>query len=162
MYSNDAEAFAYSLCASVSEAALAALLEAGGAGRLSDDHPWLLAAELLGEARGQGRRLPLILASGSPAELQYWSWVEDVEVHKLHRGRWQCRVHFGELVAVHPIWHALDALQLEPGPQRLRQERLEDLRPRRYALSTKDLRPYAVCETPLFVMDPPPATGREG
>lgn len=162
MYSSDTEASGYSLCASVSEPALAALLETGGAGRLSDDHPWHLAAELLGEAREQGRRLPLILASGSPAELRYWSWVEDVEVHELHRGRWQCRVHFGELVPVHPIWRALDALQLEPGPHRLRQERLEELRPRRYALCAKDLRPYAVCETPLFVTNPPPATGREG
>jgi len=158
MYSDEAEASAYCLCASVSEGALAALLETGGAGRLSDDHPWHLAAELLAEAREQGLRLPLVLASGAPPELTHWSWVEDVEIHELHRGSWQCRVHFGALQPVHPIWRALDALQLGPAPHRLRQERLEALRPRRYALSEMDLRPYAVCETPLFVTAPPPAT----
>ncbi|HEY5644747.1 MAG TPA: hypothetical protein VIS76_02295, partial [Pseudomonadales bacterium] len=57
----------YCLCTTVSEKALAALLESSGQGKYRDNHPWLVALDMLDAARAAAQRLPVLFATGQPS-----------------------------------------------------------------------------------------------
>jgi hypothetical protein len=143
--------YPYCIVATVSAKALTAILDNGGRGSYRDSHPWLIAAEMLQDARARADVLPLILATGSPLELSHWAVIRDVDVDELHKGTWESRCDFDELQSVSPIFTALDSLMLKPGDDALRRERLEDVRPWRQSLDERHIRPYAICETPAFI-----------
>lgn len=143
--------YPYCIVATVSEKALAAIIENGGRGAYRDQHPWLMARELLQAARVQDQFVPLLLATGTPLELRHWAKVVDVDCDELHRGQWESRCDFDTLASVSPIFTALDSLTLKPGDDELRRETLEGVRPWRRALDERHVRPYAICETPAFI-----------
>ncbi len=144
-------AYRYCIAATVSDKALTAILDNGGRGAYRDDHPWLMAHEMLRAARDEGVVLPLILASGSPLELVHWAAIREIDVEEFHKGSWETRCHFDALHPVSPIFTALDSLMLKPGDDALRREQLEGVRPWRHALDERHIRPYAICETPAFI-----------
>jgi hypothetical protein len=141
----------YCLCTTVSERALHALLEASGRGTYRDDHPWLVAQELLQAARAAGQRLPLLLATGRPARFSHWAFVEDIVVVELHRARWETACTFTPLEPVNPIFEPVDSLFTKPSAEQLDRERREGITRHRHALTEAELHPYAICETPAFI-----------
>jgi len=143
--------YPYCIVATVSEKALAAIIENGGRGAYRDQHPWLMARELLHAARAHEQFVPLLLATGAPLELRHWAKIVDVDCDELHRGQWESRCDFDTLASVSPIFTALDSLMLKPGDDELRRETLEGVRPWRHALDERHVRPYAICETPAFI-----------
>ena len=50
------------------------------------------------------------------------------------------------------IWSPLDSLMLKPGDDQLRREALEPIRKHRQLLDEKHLLPYAIVETPPFLI----------
>jgi hypothetical protein len=148
-------AYAYCICTSVSEKALQALLEVGGKGSFRDDHPWLVAQDLLRHAEDLGQRLPVLFAVGMPARLSHWGFVDTLAVVELHRATWETVCSFAELHPVNPIWTNLDSVFLKPGEEQLKRERLEAIRQHRYPLTNAELHPYAICETPAFILNQP-------
>lgn len=142
----------YCLCAVVSDKALAALLEASGRGTYRDDHPWLVAADLVAEARRRDERMPILFAAGKPARFSHWGFVESLEVLELHRSSWTTACAFTPLKPVNPIFEAVDSVFLKPAAEQLERERREGIHAHRYALTEAELRPYAICETPAFVL----------
>jgi len=150
-----AEISPFCVCTVVAPAALDALLENGTAGTYRDEHPWL-AAQLLLEAEDRhGRRLPIVFASGAPLQLMHWAIIRDIEVIEYRRGRWDSQCRFEALAPMHPIWTALDSIMLKPGDDQLRREALEPLPRLRQSLDERHIRPYAICETPQFMMARP-------
>jgi hypothetical protein len=146
-----ASAYPYCIATCVSADALAAFLEGGRDGTLRDEHPWLMAAELLEDARAAGARLPIVFATEVPLELRQWAFVERVDVVELRKRQWQTACDFRGLAPVNPIWTDIDSLLLKPGDDQLRRERLEPIRIHRFALDTHWIHPYAICETPAFI-----------
>jgi hypothetical protein len=144
--------YPYCICAPVSEKALQALLEASGRGTFKDEHPWLVARELLEDARSEGSALPILFAVGPPSQFSHWGFIEALEVLELHRGSWQTACSFSPLQPVNPIWSALDSLLQKPSGEQLRREALEGIHQHRHALTEGELRPYAICETPAFIL----------
>jgi hypothetical protein len=144
-------AYPYCIAVTVSAKALAAIVENGGRSSYRDQHPWLIAREMLQAARDQGLILPLILATGTLLELTHWATIRDIDVDELHKASWESRCDFDGLQGVSPIFTSLDSLMLKPGDDELRREQLEDVRPWRRALDERHIRPYAICETPAFI-----------
>jgi len=142
----------FCIVTTVSSKGLEALLENGDAGAYRDAHPWLAAAELFDRERAEGRTMPIVFASGSPLALAYWAAIERIDVAALHRAAWESRCSFKGLAAMHPIWTALDSLMLKPGDDQLRRESLEPIARLRHPLDERHTRPYAICETPAFML----------
>ena len=143
--------FPYCLCVTVSAKALTAILDNGGRGAYRDNHPWLIAAELLQAATHEGAVLPLLLATGTPLEFVHWASIRAIDVAELHKGAWESRCDFDTLQSVSALFTSLDSLLLRPAAEDLRREQLEGVRPWRHALDERHLRPYAICETPAYI-----------
>ncbi len=142
----------YCLCTVVSDKALQALLEASGRGSYRDDHPWLVARDLAAAYADEGQRLPLLFAAGQPPGFSHWGFVERLEVLELHRSSWATTCAFTALHPVNPIFEAIDSLFLKPTAEQLARERREGIHQHRYPLTLAELRPYAICETPAFIL----------
>lgn len=155
-------AFRYCVCVTVSAKALTAILDNGGRGAYRDNHPWLMAEELLQAARDEGSVLPLLLATGTPLELVHWASVREIDVAELHKGAWESRCDFDALQSVSPLFTSLDSLMLRPAAEDLRREQLEGVRPWRHPLDERHVRPYAICETPAFITIAVHQKGTEG
>lgn len=144
------------ICTIVSGKALHALLEASGRGTYRDSSPWLVAAELLGAAEAAGTRLPILFAVDGPVRFSHWGLIETLQVLEVHRGAWETACTFTRLVPVNPIFEAIDSVFLQPTAERLARERLEDIHRHRYPLTAAELRPYAIGETPPFILKDAP------
>lgn len=144
--------YPYCLCAVVSDKALAALLEAGAQGTYRDTHPWLVAERLLADSRDRGQRLPVLFAAGRPAQFSHWGFVEALQVVELHRATWESALSFTTLKPVNPIFEAVDSVFVKPSGEQLDRERLEGIHQHRQALTEPELHPYAICETPAFIL----------
>jgi hypothetical protein len=144
--------YPYCLVTAVPEKSLAALLDAGGSGTYRDTHPWLIAREMKQEADEAQQTLVLLIASRLPLEITHWTTVLRIDVVELHRGTWETACDFGVLAAVPEIWSSLDSLMLKPGDDQLRREALEPIRKHRQLLDEKHLLPYAIVETPPFLV----------
>jgi hypothetical protein len=144
--------YPYCLCTTVSEKALQALLEASGRGTYRDTHPWLVAADLLRLAEAAGQRLPVLFAAGRPLQFSHWGFVETLAVVELHRATWETACTFTPLKPVNPIFQEIDSLFLQPTAEQLTRERLEDIHQHRYPVTEAELHPYAICETPAFIV----------
>ncbi|MGH8597507.1 MAG: hypothetical protein ACREXT_12690 [Gammaproteobacteria bacterium] len=155
-------AFRYCVCVTVSAKALTAILDNGGRGAYRDNHPWLIAEELLQSARDEGAVLPLVLATGTPLEWVHWASIREIDVAELNKGAWESRCDFDSLQSVSPLFTALDSLMLRPAAEDLRREQLEGVRPWRHALDERHVRPYAICETPAFIAIAMHQKGSEG
>ncbi len=142
----------FCLCTTVSHKGLQALLEVSGRGTYRDDHPWLVARDLLAEAEQQGLRLPILFATGSPSRFSHWGFVEALEVVELHRATWETACVFTPLKAVNPIFEAIDSVFLKPTAEQLAREQREGVHQHRYPVTEAELRPYAIGETPAFVL----------
>jgi hypothetical protein len=142
---------AYCICTTVSAKALAALLENGGRGTYRDEHPWLIARDLVAAARQAGERVPVLFASGRPARFSHWSFIDALEVLELHRARWETACSFSALQPVNPIFEEIDSLFLKPSSEQLDRERREGIPRHRHPLTERELHPYAICETPPFI-----------
>jgi len=143
--------YPYCLCTTVSGKALDALLESSGQGKYRDNHPWLVALDLLDAASAVGLRLPVLFATGQPSVFSHWGYVEDLAVVELHRATWETVLSFTPLEPVHPIWTDLDAILLKPTAEQLEREVREGIHKHRYPLTEGEIRPYAICETPPFI-----------
>ena len=139
------------LCAPVSSKALKGLLENDGRGTYRDTHPWLVAKEILAEARKIGEQLPILFATTDTIAFSHWAFVEALDVIELHRATWESALRFSPLKPVNPIWEPLDSLLLMPSTLQLRRESLEGIHQHRYPLTNGELHPYAICETPAFI-----------
>jgi hypothetical protein len=140
------------ICTTVSAKALENLLHGGGRGTYRDRQPWLVARDLLKSAGAAGQRLPLMLAAGTPPQFSHWAFIESLEVLELHRSSWETACTFTALKPVHPIFQEIDSLFLQPAAERLERERREGITRHRYPLSAAELHPYAICETPAFMI----------
>ncbi len=148
-------AYPYCICTSVSGKALKALLEVGGRGSFRDDHPWLVARDLWLDAASRGQQLPVLFAVGLPANFSHWGYIETLAVVELHRATWETDCGFSALHPVNPIWTSLDSVFLKPAEEQLQRERVEGIRQHRYPLTNAELHPYAICETPAFILNEP-------
>lgn len=142
----------FCFCTTVSAKGLAALIEAGDSGAYRDDHPWLAAKALFESERAAGRTMAILFATGAPIELSHWAILTNVDVVELHRGRYESRCDFGHLRPVHPLWTALDSVTLKPGDDQIEREALEPLPVLRHPLDERHAHPYAICETPAFML----------
>jgi hypothetical protein len=145
-------AYPYCLTTTVAEKALEALLENPSRGSYRDDHPWLIAREMVAAASAADQQVPLLVASGDPLEFSYWVLIEAIDVVELHRATWETRIDFGPLKPINPIWTGLDSVLLKPGDDQLRREQLEPIKVHRQALDAHLIHPYAICETPGFLL----------
>jgi hypothetical protein len=140
------------ICTTVSDKALRALLEASGRGTYRDDQPWLVARDLLIAGEAAGRQLPILFAVGQPSRFSHWGFIETLQVVELHRATWETACTFTPLKPVNPIFEAIDSLFLKPTAEQLDRERLEGIPQHRYPLTEAELHPYAICETPAFIL----------
>ncbi len=131
------------------------MLEGSGEGHYRDDHPWLVAREMLERAQADDVRLPILFASkpeDESATFTHWSYISRIEVVELHRGQWDTRATFSELQVMNPIWSEIDSVFLKPSQEQLDRERMENVRVYRTALDEFHIHPYAICETPSFIL----------
>lgn len=150
------------ICTVVAAKALESLLEAagerGGPGSVGrgiyrDSHPWLVARELLDQATSRGERMPVMFAvEDSPLRFSHWALVRAIEVQELHKGAWETRCTFEPPEPVNRIWEPLDSVVLAPSAEQLHREALEPVRKHRQLLDASLIHPYALCETPAFVI----------
>ena len=143
---------AFCLCVVVSEKALKAILDARGQSAYRDNHPWVIAKERLHQAEKTSERVPIVFATGEPLAFSHWSIVESIDVQELHAGAFESRCTFDVLTPVNPIWTSLDSLSLAPSVEQLRRESVEPIRIHRQPLDHLSIRPYAICETPPFIV----------
>ena len=144
--------FRYCLCTTVAQQALKNLLEGPGGGKYKDSHPWLVAQEFQQTARANEKLLPILFATGWPAQFSHWAFIDDLSVIELHRNSYESLCEFSRLEPVNPIWTDLDTVFLKPSNEQLQREVLEDIHQHRYPLTEGEIHPYAICETPPFIL----------
>ncbi len=144
--------YPYCICTTVAERALNSLLENTGRGVYKDSHPWLVAREFHHTARQQGKKLPILFATGAPAQFSRWAFIEELSVVELHHAAFESLCEFSRLEAVNPIWTDIGSVFLKPSHEQLQREVLEDIHRHRYALTEGEIHPYAICETPAFIL----------
>ena len=138
----------------VTDKAIEAMLEASGTGSYRDDHPWLVARDLLQTAQSAEQHLPILFAvTGDNVEphFSHWSVVQDIDVVELHRGQWDSRCKFDRLQAFNPIFEAIDSVFIKASSEQMDREIREGIRVSRLALDEHHIHPYAICETPAFI-----------
>ena len=145
-------AYPYCICTTVSTKALKVLLEGSGQGSYKDTHPWMVAADFLERATAAGQRLPILFASGQPSEFSHWGYIEDIAVVELHRATFESVCDFSPLQSVNPIWLSLDSVFLKPSEEQLQREAREGIHQHRYPVTEAEIHPYAICETPAFIL----------
>ncbi len=152
--------YPFCLATIVTDKAIAGMLEAeregSTQGHYRDSHPWLIARELLADAREDDRQLPILFASQSSqgeAHFSHWSVIRDIEVVELHRGEWDSRATFGALQPMNPIWEAIDSVFVKASEEQMQREAREGIRVFRTALDEYHIHPYAICETPAFILE---------
>lgn len=145
--------YPYCICTTASAKSIQSLLEGSGQGSVTLPEPWLVAAEMLADADHRNLRVPLMLASGNPLQFTHWAWIKRIDVVELHRASFESRCEFGSLEPVNLIFSEIDSMLLRPPEYQLRRESLEGVRQHRHALTTAELHPYALCETPGFLLD---------
>ena len=143
----------YCICAVVAERGLKSLLENSGQGRYRVEDPWIVADRLFESARSEGQHLPIIFATGHPLFFSHWGFIDQLTVVQLHRGSYETECMFARLDPVNPIWNAIDSLFLKPAREQLDREVLEGIRQHRHPLTEGELHPYAICETPGFILE---------
>lgn len=139
----------------VTEKAIEGLLESGSGGVYKDSHPWLVALDLFRSLAAQDQALPILLATGQPLAFNHWGFIEQIDVVELHLGQWETACRFDTPKPMHPIFSELGSVFLKPANEQLERERREGLRQHRTALDEMHVHPYAICETPAFILVPP-------
>ena len=153
---NTSASHPFCLATVVTAKAIEAMLEVSGEGSYRDDHPWLVARELWQAATAQDRAMPILFACKPEvgnATFTHWSWIQNIEVVELHRGQWDTRCTFSQLHAMNPIWEEIDSVFVKASDEQMRREECEGVRVFRTALDEHHIHPYAICETPAFILD---------
>lgn len=145
----------YCIATVVTEKAIEAMLEASGQGAYKDDHPWLVAADIIAAAEQPVPILFAVSADGH-AHFSHWAFIEQIEVVELHRGQWGTHCRFSRLHAMNPIWHDVDSVFVKASSEQMEREVREGIRVSRIALDEHHIHPYAICETPAFILDQDP------
>lgn len=149
----------FSICVRVTEKALATLLEqsADGSGAYRDAHPWIVAHRLWQQASTANQSLPLLFSAGDDPqigpEFAYWGLLTHVDLVELHRSSWQTRAQFDRLRAVHPIFTSIDSVFMQPTAEQYEREAREQITQQRQALTIHALHPYAIVETPAYIVE---------
>lgn len=150
--------YPYCIATVVTTKAIEAMLEAGGEGTYKDTHPWLVAREFFLKAQSESTSLPILFASmndDNHAEISFshWSTIDEIEVVELHRATWDTRCHFRSLHEMNPIFEPIDSVFIKASDEQMLRERLEGIKVSRMALDEHHIHPYAICETPAFIVD---------
>lgn len=153
------QAARFSICVRVTEKALATLREqsADGGGAYRDAHPWTVAHRLWQEAGAAKQSLPLLFSAGdndaAGPEFAYWGLLTNIDLVELHRSSWQTRAHFDFLREVHPIFTSIDSVFMQPTAEQYEREAKEGITQQRQALTVHALHPYAIVETPAYIVE---------
>ena len=153
---NTSASYPFCIATVVTAKAIEAMLEVSGTGSYRDEHPWLVARNLLNDATAQDQALPILFATVSEdhtMRFTHWSTIENIDVVELHRGQWDSRCSFGALQPFNPIWEAVDSVFVKPSQEQLDREVLENIRVSRQSLDEHHIHPYAICETPVFISE---------
>lgn len=140
----------------VTHKAIEAMLEGSGTGSYRDEHPWLIAREILAKANAEDLQLPILFANTAedgPAAFSHWSTISGIEVVELHRGQYDSRCSFGTLTPFNPIWESIDSVFVKASQEQMDREAQENIRVFRQALDEYHIHPYAICETPVFITE---------
>ena len=139
----------------VTQRAIESMLESSGQGFYRDTHPWVVAAQLFAQAQAEQSDMPILFASvsdGQAAAYSHWSMISKIDVLSLTSNRWESRCEFGELHAVNPIWQDIDSVMHKTSAEQILREQVEGIRNLRMPLQENQIHPYAICETPAFVL----------
>ena len=139
----------------VTQRAIESMVESSGQRFYRDTHPWVVAAQLLEQAQAAQSQTAIIFASvdgGQPASYSHWSLISKIDVLSLTSNRWESRCEFGELNAVNPIWQNIDSVMHKASVEQLLREQVEGIRTLRMPLQENQIHPYAICETPAFIL----------
>ena len=140
----------------VTEKAITSLLEVQGSGAYRDAHPWLVAQDIWQQAQNQQQTLPILFAAADESNhvaFTHWSTILEIDVVELHKGAWDSRCKFATLQPMNPIWAPIDSVFLKPSDEQKQREAIEGIRVSRTALDEHHIHPYAICETPIFILD---------
>jgi hypothetical protein len=145
----------YCVVVLVTQKAIEAMLESSGQGTYKDTHPWIVAEQLFAQATVVQSKMAIIFASvkaGDSAAFSHWSFIEKIDLLSLTSNRWESRCDFGALREVNPIWQDIDSLAHIVSEQQRSREQLEGIRTLRLPLQENHIHPYAICETPMFIL----------
>ena len=131
------------------------MLEAGGEGSYRDNHPWLIARDFLTRATEEALKVPILFASMDESQVAFshWSTIDMIDVIELHRATWDTRVHFDALRDMNPIFEPIDSVFLKASDEQMAREQLEGISVSRTSLDEHHIHPYAICETPAFIIE---------
>tara|TARA_B110000444_G_C18403335_1_gene394649 strand:- start:55 stop:543 length:489 start_codon:yes stop_codon:yes gene_type:complete len=155
MENNLARPTPYCLVVLVTQRAIESMLENSGQSIYRDTHPWVVAEQLLAQAQAEQTSMPIIFASLGDAQgaaYSHWSTVEKIDVLSLTSNRWESRCEFGALNVVNPIWQDIDSVMHKSSEEQLLREQVEGIRTLRMPLQENQIHPYAICETPAFIL----------
>lgn len=142
----------YCIATIVSEKAIEAMLEGTGQGHYRDEHPWLVAKDLVARADGD---MPILFAvrTAAHAYFSHWSIIEKIEVREMQTTQWVSQCSFSQLREMNPIWRDVDSVMLKASAEQMEREEREQLQMSRIALDEHRIHPYAICETPAFIRE---------
>ena len=134
--------------------AIKTLTENDQGGGYRDDHPWYVARDLWLAAVAAGETMPLLLAvqDGGNIAFTHYGFITAIDVLARQLGGHESVCRFTRLQTVHPIWQEIDSVALVPTAEQRAREQREGLHQHRFHLTPQLIRPYAICETPPFLL----------
>lgn len=136
--------------------AIKTLTKGDQGGTYRSEHPWYVAQDLWRAAQELDQRVPLLFAvqDGNTIAFTHCGFITSVEVLAKQLGGFDSACRFTRLMPMHPIWQDIDSVALKPASEQLERERREALHLHRFHLTPQLIRPYAICETPPFLLNP--------
>ncbi len=153
---SNSASYPFCIATIVTDKAVEAMLESSGTGSYRDDHPWLVAKDILQTAQAAVQQLPILFAvtgDNTAPHFSHWSVIRDIDVVELHRGQWDSRCTFDRLQPFNPIFEAIDSVFIKASQEQMERESREGIRVSRLGLDEHHIHPYAICETPAFITE---------
>jgi hypothetical protein len=126
-------------------------------GTYRTDHPWYVAHDLWLDAQKKEEQVPLLFAvqDGNSIGFTHYGFITGIDVLSRQLGGYETACRFIALADMHVIWREIDSVALKPTAEQLDREQREGLHVHRFHLTSQLIRPYALCETPPFLLHPP-------
>ena len=152
------ESFIYRYCIAtlLNRATLDSILDQSNLAKIKDSHPWVVAKRVTESAHLSNQACPLLIGSldeNSEQKLSHVAIIQSIELQKRSTSALFTEVEIRDIREINPIWEDLDSIALKPSFEQIERENEEGLRTFRYHLDSRTIVPYAICETPAFLMN---------
>ena len=148
--------YRYCIATLLNRATLDSILDQSDLAKIKDSHPWVVAKRITELAHSNNQSCPLLIGSldeNNEQKLTHTAIIQSIEIQNRSTSALFTEIEIKDIRVINPIWENLDSIALKPSFEQNERENEEGLRTFRYHLDSRTIAPYAICETPAFLLN---------